>query len=110
MKLQAFRPRIVDAQVVLVPELSQVFNIVSTGLDALETMFEHLHKRGGTLVLAEPTKQPLSLLERSDMLERIGPHNVFEGLDDALAALRDRHRMPGDDRALRPPAAPEDPR
>jgi SulP family sulfate permease len=95
---------------VLVLELGHVINIDTTGLDALETMFEHLHKRGGTLVLAEPAEQPLSLLERSGMLERIGPHNVFEGLDVALAALRERHRVPDDDTALRPPAAPADPR
>jgi hypothetical protein len=77
-------------------------------------MFEQLHRRGGTLVLAEPTEQPLSLLERSGMLERIGPHNVFDGLDEALAALRERHRVPADEAAdeaaLRPPAAPADPR
>jgi SulP family sulfate permease len=95
---------------VLVLELGHVINIDTTGLDALETMFEHLHKRGGTLVLAEPTEQPLSLLERSGMLERIGPHNVFEGLDDALAALRERHAVPADEEVLRPPAAPADPR
>jgi SulP family sulfate permease len=94
---------------VLVLELGHVINIDTTGLDALETMFEQLHRRGGTLVLAEPTEQPLSLLKRSGMLERIGPHNVFEGLDDALAALRERHRVPEDDAALRPPAAPADP-
>jgi SulP family sulfate permease len=99
---------------VLVLELGHVINLDTTGLDALETMFEQLHRRGGTLVLAEPTEQPLSLLERSGMLERIGPHNVFEGLDDALAALRERHRVPAeeaaDEAALRPPAAPADPR
>jgi SulP family sulfate permease len=99
---------------VLVLELGHVINIDTTGLDALETMFEQLHRRGGTLVLAEPTEQPLSLLERSGMLERIGPHNVFEGLDEALAALRERHRVPADEAAdeaaLRPPAAPADPR
>jgi SulP family sulfate permease len=98
---------------VLVLELGHVINIDTTGLDALETMFEQLHRRGGTLVLAEPTEQPLSLLERTGMLERIGPHNVFEGLDDALAALRERHRVPADEAAdeaaLRPPAAPADP-
>jgi hypothetical protein len=62
--------------------------------------------------------------------ERIGPHNVFEAMDEALAALRDRHRVsPADPSAddppadppadpssdpradpLRPPAAPADPR
>jgi SulP family sulfate permease len=98
---------------VLVLELGHVINIDTTGLDALETMFEQLHRRGGTLVLAEPTEQPLSLLERTGMLERIGPHNVFEGLDDALAALRERHQVPADEAAdeaaLRPPAAPADP-
>jgi SulP family sulfate permease len=110
---------------VLVLEMSRVINVDTTGLDALETLHEQLHKRGGTLVLAEPTEQPMSLLRRSGVLERIGPHNVFEAMDEALAALRDRHRVaPADPPAdpspdpsadppadpLRPPAAPADPR
>jgi SulP family sulfate permease len=97
---------------VLVLEMHQVINMDTTGLDALESLQQHLQRRGGTLVIAEPTEQPLSLLERSGFLERIGRRNLFESLDDALLALRERHRVeartgsPGADEA---PPADDDP-
>jgi len=77
---------------VLVLEMHQVINLDTTGLDALQTLHEQLVRRGGTLVIAEPTEQPLSLLERSGLLDRIGRHNLFADLDTALQALRERHR------------------
>ena len=77
---------------VLVLEMHQVINLDTTGLDALQTLHEQLARRGGTLVIAEPTEQPLSLLERSGLLDRMGRHNLFDDLDAALAALRERHR------------------
>jgi len=76
---------------VMVLEMHQVINLDTTGLDVLESLLERLHAAGGTLVIAEPTEQPRSLLARSGFLERMGPHNLFESLDEALLALRARH-------------------
>ena len=76
---------------VVVLELHQVINLDTTGLDALDALLERLHRHGGTLVIAEPTAQPLSLLNRSGFVERMGAENLFEDLDAALAALRERH-------------------
>jgi SulP family sulfate permease len=76
---------------VVVLEMHQVINLDTTGLDALETLLERLQRQGGTLVIAEPTEQPRSLLTRSGFVERMGEHNLFEDLDAALAALRARH-------------------
>ncbi len=80
---------------VVVLEMHQVINLDTTGLDALETLLERLHRAGGTLVIAEPTAQPLSLLTRSGFVERMGAHNLFDDLDAALAALRERHAGDG---------------
>jgi SulP family sulfate permease len=77
---------------VVVLEMHQVINLDTTGLDALESLHEQLEKRGGTLVVAEPTEQPLSLLRRSGLLERMGEHNLFDDLEVALRTLRERHR------------------
>ena len=76
---------------VVVLEMHQVINLDTTALDALQTLLERLRRQGGTLVIAEPTEQPLSLLTRSGFLERMGADNLFGDLDDALAALRARH-------------------
>jgi SulP family sulfate permease len=93
---------------VVVLEMHQVINLDTTGLDALETLLERLHAQGGTLVIAEPTAQPLSLLTRSGFVERMGAHNLFEDLDVGLATLRSRHAGAADDAsgaAPRPGAA-----
>ncbi|MEI7445873.1 MAG: sulfate permease [Burkholderiales bacterium] len=98
-KLEAITERSGPPPDVVVIEMSRVINVDTTALDALETLHEGLVQRGGTLVLAEPTEQPLSLLRRSGLLQRIGEHNVFDGLDEALLALRERHRADGPDAA-----------
>jgi sulfate permease, SulP family len=78
---------------IVVLEMHQVINLDTTALDALETLLEHLSAHGGTLVIAEPTDQPLSLLRRGGFIDRMGPHNLFSDLDAALHALRERHRV-----------------
>jgi SulP family sulfate permease len=79
---------------VLVLEMHQLINLDTTGLEALESLLHQLEKRGGTLVIAEPTEQPRSLLHRSGFVERMGAQHLFDDLDAALAALRERHRTP----------------
>ncbi|MCX7214007.1 MAG: sulfate permease [Burkholderiales bacterium] len=76
---------------VVVLEMHQVINLDTSGLDALQSLLTQLEKRGATLIIAEPNEQPMSLLRRSGFLQVMGAHNVFEHLDDALAALRRRH-------------------
>ena len=71
--------------------MHQVINLDTSGLDALQSLLTQLEKRGATLIIAEPNEQPMSLLQRSGFLQEMGPHNVFEHLDDALAALVSRH-------------------
>jgi len=73
---------------VVILEMHQVINLDTTGLDALETLLRMLRKRGGRLIIAEPTEQPLSLMRRSGFLDELGPGNLFDALDDALAAAR----------------------
>ena len=76
---------------VVVLEMHQVINLDTSGLDSLQSLMSRLEKRGATLIIAEPNEQPMSLLRRSGFLQVMGAHNVFEHLDDALAALRRRH-------------------
>ena len=70
---------------VVVLELHQVINMDTTGLDTLESLWRMLDKRGGRLIVAEPNEQPLSLMRRSGFLAILGPENVLDSLDAALA-------------------------
>lgn len=106
-KLDALTDPARPAPDVVVLELHQVINLDTTGLDALDTLRETLERTGGTLVIAEPTAQPLSLMQRSGFVERLGARNLFEDLDAALEALRARHAVerdaPEGDRTSEPP-------
>jgi SulP family sulfate permease len=71
---------------VLILDMHQVINFDTTGLDALESLYKHLAKRGARLILVDPNEQPLSLLKRSGLLAQIGEDHVIATIDEALAA------------------------
>ena len=73
---------------VVILEMHKVINIDTTGLDALEALHATLQRRGGRLMLVDLNEQPMSLVERSGMLEALGRSNVLPTLEDALTAAR----------------------
>ncbi len=87
-KLEQLMDPTMPAGETVILELHQVINIDTTGLDALESLHKLLLKRGGRLILAEPTEQPLSLLRRSGFLDALGRENLFSDFEAALAAAR----------------------
>jgi SulP family sulfate permease len=69
-------------------EMHQLINLDVTGLDALETVHRTLHRSGGQLVIAGANLQPLSLIERSGFLQRLGPENCVPNLQAAIDRVR----------------------
>ncbi len=69
---------------VMVLELSQLVNLDSTGLDALESLHRSLARRGNHLVLAGLTQQPASLVERSGFAQTLGAANIVHDLPAAV--------------------------
>ncbi len=69
----------------LVLDLSGLIHLDSTGIEALSELHQALDDRGVRLHLAGATGQPLSLLERSGFVDRIGREHVFHQLRDACA-------------------------
>ena len=74
---------------VLIVRLREVLAIDATGLRALEDLLDKTRRDGTTLVLSGIHAQPLVVLERSGLLDAIGPANVFEDIDSALARARE---------------------
>ena len=71
---------------VVILEMHKVINMDTTGLDALEALHNSLARRGGRLMLVDLNEQPLSLLDRSGLIEAIGRNNVFANMQSALEA------------------------
>jgi SulP family sulfate permease len=83
-KLEALLDPALPAADLVILDLHQLINIDTTGLDALEALHEHLERRGARLVLVAPNAQPLSLLERSGLLARLGDGAVQASVEQAL--------------------------
>jgi SulP family sulfate permease len=61
----------------------------ATGLHALETFAERLHKSGRTLLLCGAREQPAELLGGSEFLDRVGRENILPNVEAALSRARE---------------------
>ena len=75
---------------VMVLDLHQLINLDTTGLDALQSLHRSLIKRGERLVLVGANTQPLSLMQRAGFASALGEEALFDDLDSALAAIRQK--------------------
>lgn len=73
---------------VLVLRLRSVLSLDATGLTALEEVYSRTRKEGTQLVLSGVHAQPLSVMQRSGFLDRVGEDNIFSDIDDALTRAR----------------------
>ena len=71
---------------ILVLSLSNLLNIDSSGVDALEHVRAALAKRGCRMLIAGAQGQPLSLLRRSGFIDKIGADCMFDSTAKALDA------------------------
>ena len=55
-----------------------------SGLEALEEALETCHKRGMTLVLSHVNEQPMKVMEKAGVIEKIGRENIGDNSDKAL--------------------------
>jgi sulfate permease, SulP family len=86
---------------VLILRMRKVVAMDATGLNALEDLFDKLHRKGKHLVLSAPHTNPLMVMEKAGFIERLGRENVCPHIDAALARAREILGLP--------PAAPTDP-
>lgn len=70
---------------ILILDMSNVLNIDTTGLEALENLHEFLKKQDSRLMLAGLQAQPLSILKRSGLAAQIGEHLVCPDLKTCLS-------------------------
>ncbi|MDF8358406.1 SulP family inorganic anion transporter [Ensifer adhaerens] len=75
----------------LVIDASAIPQIDSTAADMLGELQSDLKNRGVTLGLAELHTDARALLERSGVVEKIGPGMILEGMEDALDAYETKY-------------------
>jgi SulP family sulfate permease len=84
-KIEALPEQLPEGTRALVLDMQRLVSMDSTGLDALEQLWRTLQRRPVALVLANVNAQPLSLMRRSGFEALIGPENIVENLDEAIA-------------------------
>jgi SulP family sulfate permease len=100
-KLESALKREKQEPQVLILRMRKVLAMDASGLNALEDLFERLHRKGKHLVLSAPHTQPLFVMDKAGFLDRIGRDNVCAHIDAALERTRELLGLP--------PAAPSDP-
>ena len=92
----------------LVIDASAIPQIDSTAADMLGELQDDLKSRGITLGLAELHTDARALLERSGVVEKIGPGMIFEGMEDALDAYEAKYGRNADQPADSVEIKPDD--
>ena len=83
-KLENALMRLKQEPEVLILGMKQVMAMDATGLNALDELHLKLRQRGKWLVLAGAHTQPLITMQRDGFIDRLGPENACENIDEAL--------------------------
>jgi SulP family sulfate permease len=86
---------------VLILGMRKVLAMDATGLNALEDLYERLHRRKKRLILSGPHTQPLFMMDKAGFLDRLGRENICTDLEHSLERAREMLGLP--------PAADTDP-
>ena len=93
-KLESVLKREKQDPEVLILRMRKVMAMDATGLNALEGLYERLHRKGKHIVLSGPHTQPLFVMEKAGFLDQIGRQNVCADIDAALARSREILAVP----------------
>ena len=93
-KLQSILAREKRQPTVLILRMRKVMAIDATGLNALEDLYERLHRKGRHLVLSGPHPQPMLVMGRAGFLTGSDQENVCPHIDAALARAREILGLP----------------
>ena len=70
---------------VLILRMRGVNAIDSTAMGSLERLYEKCQKRGISLILSHVNEQPMSVMQKSHFVSKVGKENFCDHIDDALA-------------------------
>ena len=93
-KLESVLKREKQEPEVLILRMRKVIAMDATGLNALEDLYERLHKKRKHLLLSAPHTHPMLVMEKAGFIDRLGRENVCPNIDAALARSREILGLP----------------
>lgn len=88
-KMEDALARVEEWPKVLILRLHLVTAIDATGMHALRSVVERMHKHGSTVVFSGVQRQTLQTLRKAGMIDLVGGENVCATFDDALARAKE---------------------
>ena len=88
-KMEDAMERVEALPKVLILRLQLVSAMDATSLNALESVIERMQKHGGTVILSGLRDQPMRLLEKAGLIDKIGVSNIAAHFDGALKRARE---------------------
>jgi SulP family sulfate permease len=79
---------------VLILGMRKVLAMDATGLNALEDLYERLHRRKKHIILSGPHTQPLFMMDKAGFLDQLGRENICANLEHALERAREILGLP----------------
>jgi SulP family sulfate permease len=74
---------------ILILRMRKVLAMDATGLNALEDLYEKMHKRGQYLILSAPHTQPYATMIKAGFIDQIGEENVCPHIEASLVRARE---------------------
>jgi len=105
-KLESALRRLRQEPDILIIRMRHVVAMDATGLNALEDLYERLHRKGKHLILSGPHTQPLLVMENAGFLDEIGRENVCPHVEAALARANEILGLPPSSSGTPPPDEP----
>jgi SulP family sulfate permease len=93
-KLESALRQLKQEPQVLILRMRNVVAMDATGLNALEDLYERLHRKHKHLILSAPHTHPMLVMEKAGFLDRIGHDNVCPHIDAALERARELLGLP----------------
>jgi SulP family sulfate permease len=93
-KLESALKRLKQEPEVLVLRMRMVVAMDATGLNALEDLYERLHRKGKHLVICGPHTQPLMVMQKAGFIDRLGFENVCPHVEGAVNRAREIMGLP----------------
>jgi SulP family sulfate permease len=93
-KLETALKRALQEPKILILRMRKVLAMDATGLNALEDLYEKLHRRNQHLILSGPHTQPFMMMETAGFLDQIGRENVCANIDAALERANEILNLP----------------
>jgi len=87
-KLESVLKREKQEPEVLILRMRKVVAMDATGLNALEDLYDKLHRKGKHLILSAPHTNPYLVMAKAGFIDRLGAKNVCPHIDAALDRAR----------------------